>query len=263
MGLEVRREKGVYPVKIRAIGEFQRFNLGVAWGVLLALDAKEEALPFAFSGAKAPPGRLEVVGSHNGALLVVDYAHTPSALKSALLGIRPWVRNRLVLVFGCGGDRDKGKRPLMGKVAEELADLVIVTSDNPRSEDPLSIIDDILAGFEKKNPLVIPDRREAIERAVEMLKEGDVLLVAGKGHEDYQEIKGRRFPFSDREEILKAVNKLSRREEDECGKQVYNRGHSKGNFRNAYKRRHGDSLQGNLYRYKNHKTRLSLLGTKG
>ncbi len=206
--LLIERKEAEYKLHLSAIGDFQRFNLGVAWGLLVCLGIEESLLPDAFSGAVSPPGRLEVVGSFNGALLVVDYAHTPSALKAALLGIRPWVKNRLILVFGCGGDRDKGKRALMGAVAEGLADLVIVTSDNPRSEDPQAIIEDILKGFKKKKPLVIPDRREAIKQAVTLLEEGDVLLVAGKGHEDYQEIKGRRVPFSDKEELLRAVKKF-------------------------------------------------------
>ncbi len=211
--LKVKRDGRNYEVFLEAIGDFQKFNLGVAWGVLLCLGIEESLLTDAFSGAVSPPGRLEVVGSFKGALLVVDYAHTPSALKSALLGLKPWVRNRLILVFGCGGNRDKGKRQVMGEIAEELADIVIVTSDNPRFEDPQAIIKDILKGFKKKKPLVIPDRREAIEKGVEILEEGDVLLVAGKGHEEYQEIGGKKIPFSDREELLRVVKEAKAQED--------------------------------------------------
>ncbi len=182
-------------------GDFQLENLLIAVATGIALNLDFEDLVDALSDVQAPPGRLELVGKKHDAFIFVDYAHTPHALAKALESLRPFVSNRLFCVFGCGGDRDRGKRSLMGKVALELADQVILTSDNPRNEDPNIIIADILSGMNGATPLVIPDRREAIFEAISRLRPGDVLLVAGKGHEDYQEIKGRRYPFSDQKLI--------------------------------------------------------------
>jgi UDP-N-acetylmuramoyl-L-alanyl-D-glutamate--2,6-diaminopimelate ligase len=156
-----------------------------------------------------PPGRLELVGEKNGAYVFVDYAHTPEALRSALESLAPLQRNRLIVLFGCGGNRDAGKRPLMGKVAEELSDLIILTSDNPRFEDPKMIIEDIKKGLTGMKPCYVwVDREEAIKSALEMLRAGDVLLIAGKGHEDYQEVQGKRIPFSDREVVKRLLSEI-------------------------------------------------------
>ena len=180
-------------------GDFQLENLLLACSCGLALGVPFYETVKALEGVKAPPGRLELVAEKEGALVFVDYAHTPEALRVSLLSLRPLAR-RLVVVFGCGGERDRGKRPLMGQVAEEVADLVVLTSDNPRGEDPERIIADILSGM-KGRPVVVPERKEAIFEALSLLREGDILLVAGKGHETYQEIAGRRYPFSDQEVI--------------------------------------------------------------
>ena len=212
--LKVKKKNKEWLLKINAIGDFQRFNIGVALAILMSfakrenLKKSEKEIISAFSNVSPPEGRLELVTTHNKALFVVDYAHTPDALKFSLLGVRPWVKNRLILVFGCGGERDKGKRPLMAKVAEELADIVIVTSDNPRREDPFAIIKDIISGFEKEKPIVIVDRKEAIKEAVKIAQPGDVVLIAGKGHETYQQIGDKRIPFSDKEEVLKAIRNM-------------------------------------------------------
>jgi UDP-N-acetylmuramoyl-L-alanyl-D-glutamate--2,6-diaminopimelate ligase len=137
-------------------------------------------------------------GSAAQPLVIVDFAHTPDALEQALKALRPLCSGRLICVFGCGGERDRGKRPLMAAVAEALADRVIVTSDNPRGEGPEAIIDDILAGFTSTAPVrVEPDRARAIALAIHEATEGDLVLIAGKGHEDYQDIGGQRLPFSD------------------------------------------------------------------
>lgn len=133
--------------------------------------------------------------------IFVDYAHTPLALEHALRSLRKYADNRLIVVFGCGGDRDRTKRPLMGAIASRLSDLVVITTDNPRSESPQHIIDDILQGTERINVTVIPDRREAISHAVTNKQSGDVVLVAGKGHEDYQITKERVMTFDDAEVI--------------------------------------------------------------
>ncbi len=181
----------------KLFGDFQLENLLFTVATGLALGFSFEETAEALSDLSAPPGRLELVGEIHQALVFVDYAHTPEALAKALNSLRPLVRGRLFCLFGCGGNRDKGKRSLMGQVAAELADLVIVTSDNPRYEDPEEIIRDILTGMNGVSPLVIPDRREAVLEGLSRLGPGDVFLIAGKGHEDYQEIKGVRYPFSD------------------------------------------------------------------
>ncbi len=189
-----------YNVRTKLIGDFQARNLGVALGILYSLGFSLEALIQALPSLSNPPGRLELVGVKNGAYVFVDYAHTPDALKSALESLVPLKKKKLIVLFGCGGNRDAGKRPLMGKVAEELSDLIILTSDNPRFEDPEKIIGDIKKGLIGSKPCYEwVDRKTAIRSAIEMLREGDILLIAGKGHEDYQEIQGKRYPFSDRE----------------------------------------------------------------
>jgi UDP-N-acetylmuramoyl-L-alanyl-D-glutamate--2,6-diaminopimelate ligase len=138
--------------------------------------------------------------------VVVDYAHTPDALEQALRALREVCKGQLWCVFGCGGERDPGKRPLMGKLAEALADHVVLTNDNPRGEEPFSIIQDILSGIrEKARVYVEPERTRAIERAVLQAGEEDVVLLAGKGHETYQEIRGQRLPLSDRDAVRRIL----------------------------------------------------------
>jgi len=145
------------------------------------------------------PGRFDVITSDKGFAVIVDYAHTVDALEKLLRSVRELSPKRLITVFGCGGDRDKTKRPLMGKAAEDLSDIVIVTSDNPRTEDPDRIIRDILAGMKGKNHQVIPDREEAIAAAIQKASEGDIVVIAGKGHEDYQIVGTKKIHFDDRE----------------------------------------------------------------
>jgi UDP-N-acetylmuramoyl-L-alanyl-D-glutamate--2,6-diaminopimelate ligase len=174
-------------------------------------------------------GRFQNVEAGQGFLCILDYAHTEDALERLILTARrlissirssgqrrlPTGQRRIITVFGCGGDRDKGKRPKMGAVSTKLSDLVIITSDNPRSEDPSEIIAQIEQGTGKKNYLIEPDRRNAIQKAVHLAEDGDVVLVAGKGHEDYQEIQGIRYPFSDREILLEAINRKRRMNDSE------------------------------------------------
>jgi UDP-N-acetylmuramoyl-L-alanyl-D-glutamate--2,6-diaminopimelate ligase len=143
--------------------------------------------------------------SETPCVVLRDYAHTPDALQRALATLRPLTTGRLVVVFGCGGDRDKGKRPLMGRIAAELADLAVVTSDNPRTEDPGAIIDDIEQGMIGTSHLRVPDRLAAILTALDQAQPGDTLLLAGKGHETYQILGTQRLPFDEREIVLKAV----------------------------------------------------------
>ena len=155
------------------------------------------------------PGRLERVKNPGGASIFVDYAHTPDALENVLSLLKGLTKGRLIVVFGCGGDRDKTKRPVMGSIATNYADMAIVTSDNPRSENPLSIIEDIEAGLRGGPYKVVENRKDAIFEAVNMAGENDVLLIAGKGHEDYQIIGGKTYHFSDREVVEEALHVVS------------------------------------------------------
>ena len=208
--LRIRGLKGEYEVETGLFGDYQALNVATLFGLALGLGFDEGEIISALKKLKNPPGRLELCGIYNGAYIFVDYAHTPQALESALKSLLPLKKGRLIALFGCGGNRDPGKRPLMGKVASSISDLVVLTSDNPRFEDPEKIIEDIKLGLNGSKPFyIIPDRREAIAFAIEELKPGDVLLIAGKGHEDYQEIMGKRYPFSDREEVKKILRRLS------------------------------------------------------
>jgi UDP-N-acetylmuramoyl-L-alanyl-D-glutamate--2,6-diaminopimelate ligase len=195
-------------VETRLRGLFNVENaLGaVAAGLLLDLD--EEAIARGIAQVEAVAGRLEPVDEGQPFAVLVDYAHTPDSLETVLRAARGLGDGRLIVVFGAGGDRDRGKRPLMGRIAVELADLAIVTSDNPRSEDPVAIIQDVLqgAGLDVE---IDPDRRSAIERAIALAEAGDVVVIAGKGHETGQEIGGVVHPFDDREVARAALQRLA------------------------------------------------------
>ena len=189
------------------IGRFNAANLLAVIGALLAGGESLPAIAAALEHIVAPPGRMQPLGGEDAPLVIVDYAHSPDALEKVLTALRPTARargGRLICVFGCGGERDPGKRPQMGALAERLADRVIVTSDNPRSEDPLAIIDQIVAGMHS-SPTIEPDRERAILAAIAAADSRDVILLAGKGHETYQDIAGRRLPFSDVEVAKKAL----------------------------------------------------------
>jgi UDP-N-acetylmuramoyl-L-alanyl-D-glutamate--2,6-diaminopimelate ligase len=179
------------------LGRFNAANLLAVLTTLLVSGVKLDDACRALAHITPPPGRMQTLGGQAHPLVVVDYAHTPDALEKVLATLREIVSGgRLICVFGCGGNRDTGKRPLMGRAAEQGADEVWITSDNPRNEDPRHIIDAILAGSSGK-PHVEPDRARAIFEAIGGAHQGDVVLIAGKGHEDYQEIAGDRLPFSD------------------------------------------------------------------
>jgi UDP-N-acetylmuramoyl-L-alanyl-D-glutamate--2,6-diaminopimelate ligase len=197
----VEGELGQGEVAARVLGAFNVSNLLAVIGALIAQGHGFDESVAAVSRLEPVTGRLERVGGGAAPLVVIDYAHTPDALEKALAALRPTVAagHRLVCVFGCGGDRDPGKRPLMGAVAAKLADQVVVTSDNPRGEDPHSIIAQILEGIAGGRAEAIEDRQVAIFSAVAHATAGDVVLLAGKGHETYQEIAGTRHPFNDRE----------------------------------------------------------------
>ena len=207
--LQVAYAGGTYDIDLPLAGTFQASNALVAAGLAIGLleeNEREDAgkVFAALEHLKGAPGRMEKVAfAANGAPIYVDYAHTPDSLEKVLEALRPHTAKRLHVVFGCGGDRDKGKRPLMGAVAVKLADDVIVTDDNPRSEEPATIRAEILAAA--KGAREIGDRAAAIRSAVASLKTGDVLVIAGKGHETGQYIKGDVHPFSDREQAVAAA----------------------------------------------------------
>ncbi|WP_296707033.1 UDP-N-acetylmuramoyl-L-alanyl-D-glutamate--2,6-diaminopimelate ligase [Rhodoblastus sp.] len=193
-------------VNLPLAGLFQAENALVAAGLALAGGAPSEKVFAALETLRGAPGRLERVGDRKGAPVFVDYAHKPDALEKALAALRPFAKGRLIVVFGCGGDRDAGKRPIMGEIATRCADIVLVTDDNPRSEDPASIRAQILSAA--PGAIEIGDRAEAIRAGVKMLGEGDLLLIAGKGHETGQLVGKTVLPFSDHDEARAALREL-------------------------------------------------------
>jgi len=193
-----------YDISLPLVGDFQVANALVAAGLAMVTGVEETNAMLSLEQLVGPPGRLQLIGYKNGdAVIYVDYAHKPEALRNVLSSVRPFTKNRIIVVFGCGGDRDKGKRPLMGAIANELADIVIVTDDNPRFEDAARIRREVLAAVPKA--LEFGDRRQAIEYAISSLQSGDTLIVAGKGHETGQIIGDKIYHFSDQEEILRAL----------------------------------------------------------
>ena len=198
------------PLRLRLplAGDFQVANALVAAGLCLVTGSPPEAVFKALSGLVGAPGRLELVGVRNGAPVFVDYAHKPDALDNVLVTLRPYAARRLVVVFGCGGDRDPGKRGMMGGIAARRADIVVVTDDNPRSEPPADIRAAILA--DAPGAREIADRGEAIRAAVGLLEAGDVLVVAGKGHETGQIVGAETLPFSDRDAVMAALAEAGR-----------------------------------------------------
>lgn len=184
------------------VGKHNIYNLMAAILTAHHLGIDHNSITRAIKTFSNVPGRLEKL-IYNNIYIFIDYAHTDDALENVLSSLKPFRKRRLITLFGCGGDRDKSKRPRMAKVAEKYSDLVVVTSDNPRNEDPEKIIDDILQGFGDKSKVVVePDRREAIKLALKEAEPEDIVLIAGKGHEDYQLIKGVKYHFDDKEEVI-------------------------------------------------------------
>ena len=224
LAFEVFGAFGVRQVRTPFIGAYNVANLLGVVGVLMASGFDVDAALVALAALRPVPGRLERVGyreagdaGHENPLVLVDYAHKPDALEKVLSACRPLADardGRLVVVFGCGGDRDAGKRPIMGEIAARLADAVVVTSDNPRSESPMAIIDQIRAGIgvtpQLGQVVVEPDRRAAIDAAIRDSRPHDVILIAGKGHESYQEIAGTKLAFSDASVAAEALRRRAR-----------------------------------------------------
>jgi len=214
-----------YTIKSPLIGRYNMYNILAAWAVGEGFLLEGEIIRKGIESVTLVPGRMEPVPNKKGLTILVDYSHKPEALRSALLSLREYVGGRILTVFGCGGDRDPYKRPLMGRIAGGLSHLTIVTSDNPRSEDPIKIIQDIEQGLkEQGSPYVdrknlkeipkspgytsVPNRREAIFLAVSLAQPGDVILIAGKGHETYQLLGSKILEFDDREEARKALEAI-------------------------------------------------------
>ena len=197
---------GAGELQSRLLGRFNAENLALALAVLLAWDMPLGAAIAALEKVHPVSGRMMTFLAPGRSRVVVDYAHTPDALEKVLSSLREHVSGRLICVFGCGGDRDRGKRPQMGEVARRLSDLVVLTDDNPRSEDPQQIVADILSGMGGRQGVHIEhDRAKAIEASIAAARPDDLILVAGKGHEDYQDIGGRRRPFSDIELVQQVL----------------------------------------------------------
>ncbi|MBQ5883676.1 MAG: UDP-N-acetylmuramoyl-L-alanyl-D-glutamate--2,6-diaminopimelate ligase, partial [Clostridia bacterium] len=212
-GIELYDNKVVYTVNdtlkvdFHIPGDFSVYNSLSAIGAVTALGYSLDETINAISSAKSVKGRLELVETNTPFGVLIDYAHTPDGLEKAINAIRSFTKGRVITLFGCGGDRDKTKRPKMGRMATELSDIVIVTTDNPRTEAPEDIIKDILIGTvgSKAEVITITDRSEAIREALKIAKKGDTVLLAGKGHETYQVIGRERIHYDEREIVKKAL----------------------------------------------------------
>jgi UDP-N-acetylmuramoyl-L-alanyl-D-glutamate--2,6-diaminopimelate ligase len=215
LALDIRTGRGPLHIESKLVGRPNVYNILAAVATATALGLPFDAIERGIRALDGVPGRFQIVsGPADGLTVVVDYAHTDDALRNLLETARPLARGRLITVFGCGGDRDRTKRPLMGAVAGRLSDVIVVTSDNPRSEDPGRIIEEIQRGIthdtkrEKGQVFAIADRRGAIAKAIEIARADDLVLVAGKGHEKYQVIGDRTLPFDD---VAVAREALARR----------------------------------------------------
>jgi UDP-N-acetylmuramoyl-L-alanyl-D-glutamate--2,6-diaminopimelate ligase len=228
LSCRIKAPKGEFSIHSKLIGEFNVYNILAAVATGIAMDIPLETIKNGVESLEGVLGRFEKIENRRGIHVIVDYAHTHDALERVLLGLRNVLRSstqgngKVITVFGCGGDRDRTKRPLMGKVAAIYSDLSILTSDNPRTEDPLAIMNEVEIGFKslpleewhqneigswrsKKGYLKVPDRREAIRMAIRLAQPSDTVLIAGKGHEDYQVIGKQKFPFDDHVEAKKAL----------------------------------------------------------
>lgn len=219
--------RGSFDFKTPLVGIHNIENIRNAAGAAVALNLEPDAIKSGIEALKAVPGRLESIANSSGRFVYVDYAHTPDALENAVSALKNIAPARVICVFGCGGDRDREKRPMMGEIVARLCDLAVVTSDNPRSENPAAIIEqilpgvelsqgcrysaeDLITGFDKKGYTIEPDRRHAIELAINASDPGDAVLIAGKGHETYQILADRTIDFDDREEARRALAGLAR-----------------------------------------------------
>ncbi|MGZ8929060.1 MAG: UDP-N-acetylmuramoyl-L-alanyl-D-glutamate--2,6-diaminopimelate ligase [Methylobacter sp.] len=207
---DVRCKGQVQGIKVPLYGDFNVENVLAVLTVMLAMDVSLDEAAKKLACIKPVDGRMERFGAENDPLIFVDYAHTPDALDKVLSSLRKHCKQALWVVFGCGGNRDTGKRPQMGKIAEFWADHVVVTDDNPRYENGLDIVNDILAGCKTAKIEVIQNREQAIQKVVTSATKGDCIVIAGKGHEQYQESNGVRVPFSDRQVVMDALGRRNK-----------------------------------------------------
>lgn len=207
--INIMRE--VFEEKLSILGRYNLYNVLGAIGVALQLGIEKEIILERLKGIKGAPGRFELVNCGQDYIVVVDYAHTGDALENILKSINELKKARVITVFGCGGDRDATKRPIMGEIAQRLSDIAILTSDNPRTEDPHSIIEDVKKGMNGDNYLVEEDREHAIMKAIEIAKKDDIILIAGKGHETYQILGRKKIHFDDREIARREIVKRKMR----------------------------------------------------
>jgi UDP-N-acetylmuramoyl-L-alanyl-D-glutamate--2,6-diaminopimelate ligase len=207
LSFEIQTPDGSYTLRSGLTGMTGIYNILMSAGIAYVLGVKKEVIQEGIQKTRTVEGRFEKVDEEQDFQCIVDYAHTEDALRNLIREARRITKGKIITVFGCGGDRDRAKRPRMGSVTAELSDFIIITSDNPRTEEPMDIISEIRDGIQGKNYSVQPDRGIAIEEAVSMAEKGDTVLIAGKGHEDYQEIQGIRYPFSDKEVVKKIIRK--------------------------------------------------------
>ncbi|MFQ6031964.1 MAG: Mur ligase family protein, partial [Candidatus Zixiibacteriota bacterium] len=204
--IDLLTPNGRVKINLKLLGELNIYNALASAAVGVALNANLETIKSGLESVEGIPGRMEKIQTGQDFNILIDYAHTPYALGGLLKTVRRLTKGDLLVLFGCGGDRDQGKRPQMGEVASLLADRVFLTEDNPRSEDPKRIIDQIMQGVKNKEKVeIIIDRKEGIKKALNMVKRGDSLVLAGKGHENYQIKKDRKFHFSDKETVLELL----------------------------------------------------------
>lgn len=212
LNFDLKFNNNIYKIQSPLLGKFNIDNLAQTFAIAVSLGFDPQEICNCLKTATGAPGRMETYNLPNGAIAIIDYAHTPDALEKALQSLKNIhksvsIKGKIICVFGCGGNRDHGKRPQMGKIACNLSDYVILTNDNPRDEEPQAIFNDILEGISenyKNNVQIIPNRADAIKYAIDIAKENDIILIAGKGHEEYQIIGKERIPFSDKNIILKS-----------------------------------------------------------
>lgn len=204
----IRYQNTETSVETPLIARYNAYNVCGAFATAVSIGIDRETIVSGIRGMKQVPGRLEKVELGQPFLILIDYAHTEDALRQLLHSVRGYTEKRILLVFGCGGERDRGKRPIMGRVASDLADEIFLTSDNPRTEDPKQIVADVMSGIqtsERGRVHLIPDREEAIGDALRIARQGDALVLAGKGHENYQIIGNEKIHFNEREILEKLV----------------------------------------------------------
>ena len=199
------------PIRLRMTGMFNVYNAMAAASCALVMGIDAQSIAAGLGNITSVPGRIEMLPTNTPYRVILDYAHSPDALESFLKTVRTFTRRRMIAVYGCGGDRDKGKRPIMGEIGGRLADLCILTSDNPRTEDPMAILAAIEEGIKPtgKPYMVIEDRRAAIRHALSIGQDGDVIVLAGKGHETYQEINGVKRPFDEKIIVQELLEELA------------------------------------------------------